>query len=55
VIVENELSPERLAAEILQFADEPQQLAGMGKRARALARPRATAAIVDLLEEVARQ
>ncbi len=55
VVVETELSPERLAAEILQFADQPQRLAEMGKRARALGRPRATAAIVDLLEEVARR
>jgi UDP-N-acetylglucosamine--N-acetylmuramyl-(pentapeptide) pyrophosphoryl-undecaprenol N-acetylglucosamine transferase len=55
VVVENELSPERLATEILQFADQPQRLAEMGKRARSLGRPHATAAIVDLLEEVARQ
>jgi len=54
VVVETELAPERLAAEILQFADEPKMLVQMGKRARALGRPRATAAIVDLIEEVAR-
>jgi UDP-N-acetylglucosamine--N-acetylmuramyl-(pentapeptide) pyrophosphoryl-undecaprenol N-acetylglucosamine transferase len=55
VMTESELSPERLAGEVLQFADEPQRLAEMGKHARALGRPRATAAIVDLLEEVSRQ
>ena len=54
VVVETELAPERLAAEILQFADEPKRLVQMGKRARALGRPGATAAIVDLVEEVAR-
>ena len=55
VVVETELSPERLAAEILQFAGQPRLLGEMGKRARALGRPRATAAIVDLLEGVSRR
>jgi UDP-N-acetylglucosamine--N-acetylmuramyl-(pentapeptide) pyrophosphoryl-undecaprenol N-acetylglucosamine transferase len=54
VVLETELTPDRLATEILQFAGRPRQLAEMGKRARSLARPRATAAIVDLIEEVAR-
>jgi UDP-N-acetylglucosamine--N-acetylmuramyl-(pentapeptide) pyrophosphoryl-undecaprenol N-acetylglucosamine transferase len=53
VVVETELTPERLANEILRFAGEPQRLVEMGKRARALGRPRATAAIVDLIEEAA--
>ena len=55
VIVEAELTPERLAGEILGLLDAPRQIEEMGRRARALARPGATAAIVDLLEEVARR
>ena len=55
VVVEAELTPERLTAEILRLLDDPGQLEEMAKHARALARPRATEAIVDLLEEVARR
>ena len=55
VVVESELTSDRLANEILRFAAEPQRLVEMGKRARALGRPRATAAIVDLIEEAARR
>lgn len=52
VVVEPQATPERLAAEILGLLDHPARLVQMSRRARALGRPRATAAIVDLLEEV---
>jgi len=55
VIPQPEASPERLAREILELLDQPAQLAQMEKRARSLAKPRAAAAIADLLEEVARR
>jgi UDP-N-acetylglucosamine--N-acetylmuramyl-(pentapeptide) pyrophosphoryl-undecaprenol N-acetylglucosamine transferase len=54
VITESELTPERLAREILQFVDQPAQLAEIARRARELGHPRATEEIVDLIEEVAR-
>jgi UDP-N-acetylglucosamine--N-acetylmuramyl-(pentapeptide) pyrophosphoryl-undecaprenol N-acetylglucosamine transferase len=53
LLPQGELSPERLTAEIFPFLDEPQRLAEMETRARALARPRAVEDIVDLLEETA--
>lgn len=55
LITEGELTPERLAREILQLLDQPGQLAEIARRARALGRGHATAAIVDLIEEVATQ
>jgi UDP-N-acetylglucosamine--N-acetylmuramyl-(pentapeptide) pyrophosphoryl-undecaprenol N-acetylglucosamine transferase len=54
VITELELTPERLAREILQFVDQPEQLSEIARRARTLGRPDATQAIVDLIEGVAR-
>ncbi len=54
VVTERELSPERLARAILQFVDQPERLIEVARRARALGRPHATEAIVDLIEEVAR-
>ena len=54
VIPQNELTPERLANEIFSLLDQPGRLSEMERRARTLARPRATEAIADLLEEVAR-
>jgi UDP-N-acetylglucosamine--N-acetylmuramyl-(pentapeptide) pyrophosphoryl-undecaprenol N-acetylglucosamine transferase len=55
VVTEAELSGERLGGEILGFVDHPERLSEMERRAKALGRPRATEAIADLLEEVARQ
>ncbi len=55
VILETELTPERLASEIFSLLDHPDRLQQMGQRARQLARPRATEDIVDLIEEVARR
>jgi UDP-N-acetylglucosamine--N-acetylmuramyl-(pentapeptide) pyrophosphoryl-undecaprenol N-acetylglucosamine transferase len=49
-----ELTPERLTNEIFSLLDQPQRIAEMEDRARALARPRAVEDIVDLLEGVAR-
>jgi len=48
-----ELTPERLAADIFSFLDEPRKIEEMEARARALARARAVEDLVDLLEEVA--
>jgi len=53
MIREEELTPARLAEEILALLDQPQHLAEMGERARAFARSAAVEAIVNLLEEVA--
>lgn len=55
VIGESELTGERLSAEILRLALDPPALDQMARRAHGLGRPGATEAIVDLLEEVARQ
>jgi UDP-N-acetylglucosamine--N-acetylmuramyl-(pentapeptide) pyrophosphoryl-undecaprenol N-acetylglucosamine transferase len=52
---EEELTPPRLAEEILSLLDQPAPLAEMESRARSLARPRATEDVVDLLEGVARR
>ncbi len=54
VIPQDELTPERLTNEIFSFLDQPQRVSEMERRARALSRPGATEAIVDLLEGVAR-
>jgi UDP-N-acetylglucosamine--N-acetylmuramyl-(pentapeptide) pyrophosphoryl-undecaprenol N-acetylglucosamine transferase len=54
VIPQNELTPERLTNEIFSLLDQPQRVSEMERRARALSRPHATEAIVDLLEGVAR-
>lgn len=53
LLPQDELTPARLTAEIFSLLDQPQRLAQMETRARALARPRAVEDIVDLLEEVA--
>ncbi len=54
VIPEPQLSPQRLAGEITSLLDQPERMKEMEIRARALARPRAVADIVNLIEEVAR-
>ena len=53
LLPQGELTPARLTSEIFSLLDQPQRLAEMETRARALARPRAVEDIVDLLEEVA--
>ena len=54
VIPQDELTPQRLTSEIFSLLDQPQRVSEMEQRARALSRPRAIEAIVDLLEGVAR-
>ena len=54
LLLQDELTPERLANEIFTLLDQPRRIAEMEERARALARPRAIADIVDLLERPAR-
>jgi UDP-N-acetylglucosamine--N-acetylmuramyl-(pentapeptide) pyrophosphoryl-undecaprenol N-acetylglucosamine transferase len=54
LLPQDELTPERLTTEILSLLDQPQRIAEIEDRARALARPRAVADIVDLLEGLAR-
>jgi UDP-N-acetylglucosamine--N-acetylmuramyl-(pentapeptide) pyrophosphoryl-undecaprenol N-acetylglucosamine transferase len=53
LLPQDELTPARLATEIFSLLDQPQRLAEMEHRARALARPGAVEDIVDLLETVA--
>jgi UDP-N-acetylglucosamine--N-acetylmuramyl-(pentapeptide) pyrophosphoryl-undecaprenol N-acetylglucosamine transferase len=53
VIPESELTGARLAHEILSLFDEPEHMKEMETRARRFARPHATQAIVDLIEQVA--
>lgn len=53
LLPQDELTPARLTAEIFSSLDQPQRLAEMETRARALARPRAVEDIVDLLESIA--
>ncbi len=54
VIPQDELTPQRLSSEIFSLLDQPRRIQEMEQRARALARPRAVADIVDMIEEVAR-
>ncbi|HXZ19999.1 MAG TPA: glycosyltransferase, partial [Candidatus Acidoferrales bacterium] len=54
VIPEPQLSPQRLVAEITSLLDQPGRMMAMEVRARSLARPRAAADIVNMIEEVAR-
>jgi UDP-N-acetylglucosamine--N-acetylmuramyl-(pentapeptide) pyrophosphoryl-undecaprenol N-acetylglucosamine transferase len=53
VITENELTAERVTAEIFSLIDQPDQIEKQASAARALARPAATRDIVDLIEEAA--
>jgi UDP-N-acetylglucosamine--N-acetylmuramyl-(pentapeptide) pyrophosphoryl-undecaprenol N-acetylglucosamine transferase len=50
LLPQDELTPERLTAEIFSLLDQPRRIREMEERARALARPRAVEDIVDLLE-----
>ena len=54
IIPEPQLSPQRLVSEITSLLDQPERMKEMEIRARALARPRAAADIVNLIEEAAR-
>jgi UDP-N-acetylglucosamine--N-acetylmuramyl-(pentapeptide) pyrophosphoryl-undecaprenol N-acetylglucosamine transferase len=53
VIPENELTAERLTAEIFSLIAQPEQIEKQSNAARSLARPNATRDIVNLIEEVA--
>jgi UDP-N-acetylglucosamine--N-acetylmuramyl-(pentapeptide) pyrophosphoryl-undecaprenol N-acetylglucosamine transferase len=53
VIPENELTAERLTAEIFSLIDQPEQIEKQSNAARSLARPNATRDIVNLIEEAA--
>jgi UDP-N-acetylglucosamine--N-acetylmuramyl-(pentapeptide) pyrophosphoryl-undecaprenol N-acetylglucosamine transferase len=53
LLPQHELGPQRLAGEIFSLLDQPQRIAEMEERARALAKPRAAEDIVDLLEKLA--
>lgn len=53
LIVENELTAERLTSEIFSFVDHPDQIEMQSSGARSLARPHAPRDIVNLIEEVA--
>jgi UDP-N-acetylglucosamine--N-acetylmuramyl-(pentapeptide) pyrophosphoryl-undecaprenol N-acetylglucosamine transferase len=52
LIPEPQLTAERLTQEIFQLLDRPTDLQTMAAKARALAKPKAVAAIVDLIESV---
>jgi UDP-N-acetylglucosamine--N-acetylmuramyl-(pentapeptide) pyrophosphoryl-undecaprenol N-acetylglucosamine transferase len=53
VILQAELTPERLIGEIQELLSEPLRLVEMERAARTLARPEAAARIADLVEEMA--
>jgi UDP-N-acetylglucosamine--N-acetylmuramyl-(pentapeptide) pyrophosphoryl-undecaprenol N-acetylglucosamine transferase len=53
LIVESELTADRLASEIFSLLDAPHQIETMSKNARGLARPDAARDIVDLIEKAA--
>jgi UDP-N-acetylglucosamine--N-acetylmuramyl-(pentapeptide) pyrophosphoryl-undecaprenol N-acetylglucosamine transferase len=52
VILQAELTPERLMREIRELLSDPQRLIGMEQAAKSLARPGAAAHIADLVEEM---
>ena len=54
VILQAELTPERLMAEVHELLSDPLRLIRMERAAKSLARPEAAAHIADLLEELAR-
>jgi UDP-N-acetylglucosamine--N-acetylmuramyl-(pentapeptide) pyrophosphoryl-undecaprenol N-acetylglucosamine transferase len=53
LIVENELTAERLTKEIFSLVGQPEQIEKQSSAARSLARPNATRDIVNLIEEAA--
>ena len=52
MILQDELSGERLAKEIAALADSPETISGMEAAARKLARKDAAASAVDLIEKI---
>jgi UDP-N-acetylglucosamine--N-acetylmuramyl-(pentapeptide) pyrophosphoryl-undecaprenol N-acetylglucosamine transferase len=50
LLPQEELTPERLTAEIFSLLDQPRRIQEMEEHARALARPRAVEDIVDVIE-----
>ena len=54
MILQQNLSPERLALEIQRLVDTPQNVTAMEQAARALSRGDAAAKVVDLVEELVR-
>ena len=54
LLPQQDLTPERLTAEIFSLLDQPRRIADMEEHARSLAKPRAAEDLVDLLEGVAR-
>ena len=54
LVVQEELTPERLTTEFRQLLENPERLAAMEQQARQLAHPNAAAHIAELLEELAR-
>ncbi len=52
ILMQDELTPERLTVEIFSLLDQPRRIQEMEQRARVLARPRAVEDLVDLLEQV---
>ena len=55
VIVQSDLTPERLAAEVRELMASPALLERMGSAARRLARPDAAARIADMVEKLVRK
>jgi UDP-N-acetylglucosamine--N-acetylmuramyl-(pentapeptide) pyrophosphoryl-undecaprenol N-acetylglucosamine transferase len=55
VIPQDQLTPQRLANEILSLLDQPPKIEEIEQRAHALSRPRAISDIVDLIEGVVRK
>jgi len=52
MILQQDLSPERLASEIQRLVGTPEKVTGMGQAARALSRGDAAAKVVDLVEQL---
>ncbi len=53
LITEQDLTAERLTAEIFSLLDRPAEIASLGQQARTLAHPKAAQEIVDLIEQAA--
>ena len=53
LIVENDLTADRLANEIFSLLDSPQQIEQLSNNARNLGKPNAARDIVDLVEQAA--